>query len=489
MSKLRDWAGRLGWQIAAVYLVAQALYLVTLAPTVLWGDDARFQRRAVTLDLVRDHAWDHPFWVVLAHPFTWIPLGDPAFRVNLFTSIWAALAIGFVFGSLKTVTRSIWASAAGAGSLMVAHTFWTHAVRTEVYSLNMLLLSVGVFCLLRPRLKAGHLAIAALAAAMAIANHVMMILVLPGLAVLAIWRMRREGIRPAALIPAVVVFLAATGAYRFVVHYESLISTNPADYMPSAGAFLRAVVMFAVYLVLQFPSPGLLLAARGIRESFARPPLAAGLLLILLANVAAVLKFTMRDTYVFYMLAYFTCAFFVGLGWKQSVLWLVHRTSLPARAIRIALLASLIAVPVAVYSILPGLLGRAGIDGAALNIREIEGRPVLKYFLFPPKNNHFGARRFAEAALDRLPPDAVIIADHTLRQPILYLQEVEGRRLDVDAVELYVKDQVAFALSHSAERRLFLAETRPYYDIEGLSQHFEIVEDGTIYRLDPIVPR
>jgi len=486
MSTLREWSGRLAWQIIIVYLIAQGFYLLTLAPTVLWGDDAKFQRQAVVLDLVAERAWDHPFWVLLAHPFTWIPLGDQAFRVNLFTSICAALGIAFVFGSVRMLTRSTWAAAAGAGSLMVAHTFWTHAVRAEVYSLNMLLLSIAVFCLLRPRLNWGYLMIAALAAAMAAVNHVMMLLVLPGLGVLALWRVRREGVRLASLIPAAVGFLALTGAYRLLVPYEHLVSMNPADYVPSFRVFVKAVLMFGVYLLLQFPSPGLVLAARGIRRSFERRPVAVALLLIFLANVASVVKFTMRDTYVFYMLAYFVCAFWIGLGWDPAMGWLKRRTGLAERRVGAALLAGLIALPVLTYSLAPGVLGKVGISGGTLNIREIADRPALKFFLFPPKTNHFGARRFAETALDHLPPNSVIIADHTLRQPMLYLQVVEGRRPDVEAVELYLEDQVDFALSESLKRPVFLAETEPYYDIEGLSEHFAVVADGIIYRLDPI---
>jgi hypothetical protein len=210
------------------------------------------------------------------------------------------------------------------------------------------------------------------------------------------------------------------------------------------------------------------------------------LLLILLANVASVVKFTMRDTYVFYMLAYFVCAFWIGLGWKPAIGWLSRLTKLGPGRVRAGLLAALIALPVLTYSLAPTVLRKAGMRGGSLNIREIDQRPALRFFLFPPKTNHFGARRFAEAALDQLPPNAVIIADHTLLQPMLYLQVVERRRQDVEVVELYEEEQVGFALSESLNGRVFLAETEPYYDIEGLSEHFEIVAEGIIYRLDPI---
>ena len=41
VTKLREMARRPRWQILIVYLLAQGLYLSTLAPTVMWGRDAR----------------------------------------------------------------------------------------------------------------------------------------------------------------------------------------------------------------------------------------------------------------------------------------------------------------------------------------------------------------------------------------------------------------------------------------------------------------
>lgn len=472
-----------------MYLVAQGFYLSTLAPTVLWGDDARLQRQAAVLDLTAERAWDHPFWVLTAHPFTRIPVGDQAFRVNLFSSICAAIGIALVFGCIRTLAGSIRAGAVGAASLMVSHTFWTHAVRTEVYSLNMALLSLSILCLVQPRLNWRYLLIAALASAAAVINHVMMLLVLPGLAVLVLWRVRGEGLGLKHLVPATVGFFAPIGIYRILVPFERMVSMSPGEYMPSAGDLGAAMVVLGAYLVLQFPSPGLLFLPWGIRRSLTKRPFAVALVLIFLANLAAVLNFKVRDAYVFYMLTYFVCAFWIGLGSGPVADWLHRRTGLAAGRVYAALLAGVIILPVVAYSLMPGILRKAGITGADLNIREIEGRPSLEFFLFPPKKNHFGARLFAEGALGAVPPNSVIIADHTLRQPMRYLQKVEGFRADVDVVEIVAEEQVEFAVSASRTRPVFLAETEPYYDVAGLSEHFTIEPEGMIYRLRPLEGR
>jgi len=123
------------WGPLLAYAVAQAFFLYTIAPTLLWGDDAKFQWMAYLRDTRAGAAYDHRFWVILAHPFTRLPVGDVAFRATLWTSIWAAVAVALVYAVLRRLTSSGWAAAVGAATLMVSHTFWTHAVRAEVYSL------------------------------------------------------------------------------------------------------------------------------------------------------------------------------------------------------------------------------------------------------------------------------------------------------------------------------------------------------------------
>ncbi|MFH1220223.1 MAG: DUF2723 domain-containing protein [Candidatus Eisenbacteria bacterium] len=473
-------------QVAVAYIIAQAFYLLTLAPTVLWGDDAKFQRQAYLMDLASDHACEHPLWVLLAHPFTNLPIGDVAYRVNFFSSLCAALAVAVMFATLAKLTKSGWAAAMGAGGLAVSHTFWTHAVRTEVYSLNMLLLAIAFYSLLRARLDRRWLLLSAIAVGLAVDNHVMMWLAILGLGLLAIWRVVREKIAASAWLPALILFALVVGAYDMILGRVHGVSLNVGDYVPTAKELGLGLAMFAVYMVMQFPSPALVVAVTGVRRSFRFRPLAVCLLLILVANVGAVMRFRTPDTYVFYMLAYFVCAFWIALGSQSLLERLGPRSRFSRRTLDVALLLATVAMPVVVYIAAPRLLPRVGITGGRLGIREIPGRPALEYFLLPSKRGYLGARNFAEAALNELPGNAAIIADHTLLQPMLYLQAIEKARPDVHAVEVFVQDQVAFALTQSRERPVYLARTEPYYDLDGLKQHFKVVPQGVVFRLVPI---
>jgi len=477
------------WQIITVWLVAQALYLSTLAPTLLWGDDAKFQRQAYARDLEIVYAGDHPLWVLVAHPFAHLHIGDAAFRTNLFTSLWAAAAVALVFASLRSLAGSAWAAMGGAGSLAVSHTFWTHAVRTEVYSMALALLAAALCALTRPRLSRRILALGALLAGLAVDTHFMMWIAVPGLVLLVALRLRREGAGAASWLAGFAVFAAvlaaASVAYRLAVPESAAMPTNPLQYLPSVRGLAVALGMFLVYLALQFPGPALLPIVGGLAEWRRHSGLVAFVCLTALLNVGAVLKLGMRDKYVFYLLAYFSCAYLVGLGLPRFAAALERLLKVSAPKARSVLVASVVVVPVCVYALLPAVLPRLGVTGERLGMRELPGRPALKYFLFPPKTGYEGARRFAGEALAQAPEGAAIIADYTVCQPMLFLKAVEGARPDVRVADVAPADQVAFALAEVPNRPVLLARTDRYYDLPGLSEHFDVRPEGVLYRLVP----
>ena len=61
--------------------------------TLLGGDPGDFQIAAVVLGV--PHPPGYPLWVLLAHGFdALIPVRDAAWRINLTSPIYAALAVG-----------------------------------------------------------------------------------------------------------------------------------------------------------------------------------------------------------------------------------------------------------------------------------------------------------------------------------------------------------------------------------------------------------
>lgn len=110
-----------------------AFYISTLAPTVLWGDDALFQRSAFDGTLLHDGG-GHWLWFVLARAIVRIPLGEVAYRVNLLSALAGVATIVGLYWGAKVSGLSQTASLIVASCMTVAHTFWMHCVRAEVYT-------------------------------------------------------------------------------------------------------------------------------------------------------------------------------------------------------------------------------------------------------------------------------------------------------------------------------------------------------------------
>lgn len=72
------------------FLIPLFVYLLTLAPTVTFFDSGEFLTAVASLGTA--HSPGYPLFVDYAKPFTFLPLGSIAFRVNLATAISAALS-------------------------------------------------------------------------------------------------------------------------------------------------------------------------------------------------------------------------------------------------------------------------------------------------------------------------------------------------------------------------------------------------------------
>lgn len=71
-------------------LVPLCVYLLTLAPTVTFFDSGEFLTAISSLGI--PHSPGYPLFVNYAKPFTWLPFGSIAFRVNFATAVSASLA-------------------------------------------------------------------------------------------------------------------------------------------------------------------------------------------------------------------------------------------------------------------------------------------------------------------------------------------------------------------------------------------------------------
>ena len=91
-----------------VGIAALALYVRTLAPSLLWGDSAEFQTLSYTLGMT--HPSGYMTQIMFGKLFTYIPVGNIAYRVNLMSAFFGALAVAETYSIVRLLRG--WRSAA-----------------------------------------------------------------------------------------------------------------------------------------------------------------------------------------------------------------------------------------------------------------------------------------------------------------------------------------------------------------------------------------
>jgi hypothetical protein len=168
-----------------VFVLVLVLYLETLAPTVLYLQDPKLldavmlQMQVSVLGIA--HPTGYPTYLMLTHLFTYLPFGDPAYRVNLGSAVYAALAVVAVYIAGLLLGRRVVAAASGALAFGLGTALWSQAVIAEVYTLNALLVSVTIVVLLlwREYRKDRYLLLSAFLLGLCLTNHLTSGLLLP----------------------------------------------------------------------------------------------------------------------------------------------------------------------------------------------------------------------------------------------------------------------------------------------------------------------
>jgi hypothetical protein len=135
----RPWLAPLG-----AFAILLALYVATLAPTVVGGDSGELTAAAVTGGV--PHPPGYPVFALLARLFAALPFGPCiAWRVNLLSAVSAAAAAG-----LLCATVQLWTGRAAAGLLAAAlfgtnPLVWHHATSAEVFGLNAMFGALALY--------------------------------------------------------------------------------------------------------------------------------------------------------------------------------------------------------------------------------------------------------------------------------------------------------------------------------------------------------
>ncbi len=461
--------------MAGVGGAAFAVYFTTLAPTVMWYDMGEFATASATLGIA--HNTGYPLLILLGKLFSFVPVGDAAYRVNLMSAVFTALAVAVAFGIIPDLTQDAIAAAVGALTLAFASTVWANATWATSYGLNLFFTALVTRLMLswwRDRSDV-TLAGAALALGLGMCNHRLIVLVAPPSALLLAlgWR----SLSPRAVALALAAFAAGLSVYLYLPirgEQEPMLSwARPATWQTYWGMFLngqtpseywRLDLGDRIDVLWSYPSydltwAGLALAGAGFVVYTRRQrAVAAYFALLAVLDAAVVETYSIHNIYNYLTPGYLALCVMIGIAaaWAMGV---VRGVSLPEGAARPWVRVAAVG---AVLALLPAAL-------------------LAKNYTSVDRGDDYAARDFAQVTLDRLPPRSVVLTDTWTASPLWYLQLVEGQRRDVLVSPIFSvagEDVAAFA-------RKQMDDGRSVYAAEGLRTPLDAL--GGSFTLQPVL--
>lgn len=197
--------------LISAFIIPFAVYMGTLAPSVTFFDSGEFL--TATASLGSAHSPGYPLFLMYAKPFTWLPLGNIAFRVNVATAVSSSLACLMVYiltvSLLKkeallndvrfTMMAVKFAGLSAALSFAVTPRLWLQSNHDKPYPLLAFISAIIFYLLLRwqEQYREGserpsYVYICTFLAGLAMAVHQTIVLLLPAwflMIVLTDWRM------------------------------------------------------------------------------------------------------------------------------------------------------------------------------------------------------------------------------------------------------------------------------------------------------------
>lgn len=120
------------------FILVFGVYLLSMPQTVVLEDDGLFTLTAYYNGIA--HPPGYPLYTLLSHVATWIPFGSIAFRIHAFTAMLGAASCVCLFHIVRKL--GIESSIAFIASLSFGYSlsFWSQAIISEAYTLNVLII-------------------------------------------------------------------------------------------------------------------------------------------------------------------------------------------------------------------------------------------------------------------------------------------------------------------------------------------------------------
>jgi hypothetical protein len=478
---------------------AFALYASTLAPTVLSGDGGEFQFVPYLAGIA--HPTGYPLYTLLGWVWSHVlPVGDVAYRLNLFSAFCSALAIALIYPTARSLVRqalpdlapwihrllAVWA----AVTFAVTPTLWSQSIMAEVYGLHTLIVVLVCYLLLAwgERTAQGAtgyrlLLGAALCYGLGLAHHATTLLMAPAILIYILLVDRQVFRNWRLLLQALVLILVPLSLYLYLplraphtpyLRLELTANTQLVLYENTLGNLVKFVsggpfggsVDLSVdlgarigeawgFLLDEMGWLGVLLATVGLVQLALRQRWAlvafTGLTYILF--VAFNLVYTIGDIYVMYIPSYLIVVLWMAVGVGTLAHLLHDRPALSALA-------------VALFFLLPPWMAFGN------------------YAAVDQSDNRRARERWETILSEPLPPGAILVSDDRNNiMPMWYLQYVEGRRPDLLGLFPLITTEYP-SLSHILD--LAMSSGRPVYlmkEMPGIDVKVDVAPAGQLWRV------
>src|SRR5215203_6006978 len=432
---------------AALVVLFSVLYGGTLAPTVLpYGapdtlDSPMLQAEVSVLGI--GHPTGYPTYMMLTHLFTYLPIGNPAYGINLASAVYGVTAVLVIYLAGLRLCRRAVAAAAGTLAFGLSEAFWGQAVISEVYTLEALLVALVILALLvwRDTRAERYLLLSASLVGLSLTHHLTSVLLVPAAPAFVVLTDRSVFSKVGLMLKSLGLFLF--GLLPFLYLPIRAIMQSPLDeadpstpwrflLLVTGGSFLAEssekgrhcspsalaladpstkLGLFADHLLGQFSIilmlVGVFAAVFLLFRDRAATVLLGTLFFGCLGQAVVYLQLGIEDFYVFLIPAFLAFGLCISAGLGVVLRWTegLAAGSATGRIIVLVLSFLMLAIPL------------VGVRGA---------------YAVHDRSGDLGGRKTIETVASNVKRNATILHH---RSPLWYMVLVEGRRQDLTLID------------------------------------------------------
>ena len=235
---------RAHWPLVLVFVVSLIVYLMTIAHTIHHGlgpGSIEFITAAYNLGI--PHSTGYPLYLVLGKLFSFLPVGDVGYRINLMSAVFAAGTSVLILKIAFMLTRQLVPALPASLFFSFSYFGWTSAVFAEVYTLQAFLTALIIFLWFRweaggdKRLMYG----AALVWGLSLGNHMTIGLLALPFAYLVVRALVKRTLTKVDVLVMVAVFVLGAALIYAYLPWRYLVGATPnlIGYYGASGEFVR----------------------------------------------------------------------------------------------------------------------------------------------------------------------------------------------------------------------------------------------------------